>query len=54
MNSIGSYGNFDEWILSLNAEAGMYGEITAELLSVDMTLWEHRWPFWEWQKDWEL
>ncbi len=53
-DNIGSYGNFDNWILALNAEAGVYAEINATILSVDLDLWSQRWPFWEWHKDWEL
>ena len=56
MYAIRSYydGNFDNWILALNAEAGVYAEINATILSVDLDLWSQRWPFWEWHKDWEL
>jgi len=51
---IGSYGNFNDWILDLYAEAGAYAEVTAEILTIDMTLWDHKWPFWEWHQNWEL
>jgi hypothetical protein len=52
--NIGMYGNFNDWILDLYAEAGAYAEVTAEILTVDLTLWDQKWPFWEWHQSWEL
>ncbi len=52
-SGIGSYGNFDDWILDLSAEAGAYAEIGAEILTIEIPLYDKKWPFWEWQKDWE-
>ncbi|HAK45569.1 MAG TPA: hypothetical protein DCO79_06575 [Spirochaeta sp.] len=50
-DSIGAYGSFDNWILELEAEAGIYAEITAEVIGIELDLWEQRWPFWEWHMD---
>jgi hypothetical protein len=51
---IGGYGNFDEWILDLYAEAGAYVEVGAEILSISIPIYDKRWPFWEWHRSWEI
>lgn len=53
-SEIGSYGSFEDWIIKVEAEAGIYGEIGAEILTVDLDIWEQKWPFWEWSMDWVL
>ncbi len=52
--NIGMYGNFNDWILDLYAEAGAYAEVTAEILTIELSLWDQKWPFWEWHQSWEL
>ena len=51
---MGGYGNFNNWILDLYAEAGAYVEVGAEILTIDIPLYDQKWPFWEWHKSWEL
>lgn len=51
---IGSYGNFNDWILDLYAEAGAYFEIGIEIFTIGIPLFDKKWPFWEWHKSWEL
>lgn len=51
---IGGYGNFDDWILDLSAEAGAYVEVVANILTIGIPIYNHEWPFWEWHKDWEF
>jgi hypothetical protein len=50
----GFYGNFDEWILAVSAEAGMYIEGGVEILTIEIPLFEKKWPFWEWDASWEF
>ncbi|MBN2658864.1 MAG: hypothetical protein JXR86_17550 [Spirochaetales bacterium] len=51
---IGGYGNFDDWILDLYAEAGAYMEVGVEILTIGIPIYEKKWPFWEWHKSWEF
>jgi len=53
---IGSYGNFDDWILEIYAEAGAYAIITAYVLPPlwSKDLYFKRWPFWSYYGSWEL
>ncbi|NOY09043.1 MAG: hypothetical protein GXP33_09395 [Spirochaetes bacterium] len=51
---IGSYGNFNNWILDLTAEAGAYVEIDASILTIGIPIYSHDWPFWQWHKSWEF
>ena len=51
---IGFYGNFNEWIIDISAEAGMYIEGSVEILTIGIPLFEKKWPFWEWHQSWEI
>ncbi|GEM_PF-4264803 len=51
---LGGYGNFDNWILDLTAEAGAYVEVGASILTIGIPIYSHDWPFWEWNQSWEL
>lgn len=51
-SSIGGYGNFDDWILDVTAEAGVFLDIGAEIITIDIPIYNKKWPFWEWHKSW--
>lgn len=49
----GLYGNFNDWILDLTAQAGAYLEVNANILTINIPIYSHDWPFWEWHQSWE-
>ncbi|GAB6091529.1 hypothetical protein [Spirochaeta dissipatitropha] len=50
----GGYGNFNEWILYVAAEAGAFANVDASILFWNKNLYFRRWPFWEFVNQWEF
>jgi hypothetical protein len=51
----GGYGNFRDWILYVQAEAGGFANINLDILGIwNKDLLDKKWPFWYYANQWEF